>query len=117
MRFLGNGLKREEFVTTLDWRQSSAPQPMLDWLAKQGRDGELFDFTLACFHRIWDELPGEVFRRVVKHAERVGMRDIDDVLDDARRALDKLNRVFHEAGDLDQTRLSRQIGFGQMVRV
>ncbi|WP_439631598.1 hypothetical protein [Gemmata sp.] len=51
------------------------------------------------------------------HAERVGSHDIDDVLGDASRALDKLARRFDKTEDEEERgRLSRQMGYGRLVQ-
>lgn len=103
-------------MTALEWQTSADPPTMIGWLDRQGYVEPLWQFTIACCHRIWDDLPGDAFRRVVEHAERIGVRDLDNTLAEASEALDKLERRFHKATDEDkQARLSRQIGFARMV--
>ncbi len=102
-------------MTAAEWRASADPAAMIDWLEEQGHVEPLWEFTIACCRRVWDEWPGDAFRRVVEHAERVGVHDIDDALAEASQALDKLEHRFRKAGDAEQVRLSRRIGFGRMV--
>lgn len=102
-------------MTAGEWQQSCDPPAMIAWLSKQGYVDSLWEFTIECFRRVRDELPGDAFRRVVDHAEQIGLLDIDDRLAEANRALAKLERRFSNADDAEQPRLSRQIGFGRMV--
>ncbi len=102
-------------MTAAEWQASIDPPAMIDWLEEQGYVNPLWEFTVACCRRVWDKLPGDNFRRVVEHFERIGMHDIDDALAGALQALDKLERRFSRADDAEQVRLSRRIGFGRMV--
>lgn len=103
-------------MTTWQWRESSDPVAMIRWLGSRGRADALWEFTIACCRRVWDQLPGDAFRRVVEHAERIGVHDIDESLAGASQALHKLERQFRKAGDADeQRRLNRRIGLGRMV--
>ena len=102
-------------MTAAEWQASADPPAMIDWLNKQGYVGPLWEFAIACCRRVWDELPGDPFRRVVEHAERIGSHDIDEALAGAYQALERLERRFHKADDAEQARLSRRIGFGRMV--
>jgi hypothetical protein len=89
---------------------------MIRWLGRQGYAEPLWEFTIACCRRIRDELPGDPFRQVIEHAERIGTRDIDEVLAEASQALDKLEWKFRKAtSDAEQARLSRQIGLARTV--
>jgi hypothetical protein len=89
---------------------------MIHWLERQGHSESLWEFTIACCRRVWAQLPDDACRRVVEHVEQIGMRDVEDVLAEATRALDKLERRFHKATDAaEQERLNRQLGFGRMV--
>jgi hypothetical protein len=108
------GLK--EGMTIEEWKVSADPLAMIHWLEEQGYSEALWDFTIACCRRIWNDLPGEAFRQVVEHAEQIGTRDIDDKLAEASRSLKRLERRFQRASDdAEQARLSRQIGFGRTV--
>lgn len=102
-------------MTAAEWQQCGDPSAIIDWLSKQGYVEFLWEFTIRCCRRVWDELPGDAFRRVVEHAEQVGTHGIDDLLAEAHQALDKLERRFRKADDAEQPRLSRRIGFGRMV--
>jgi hypothetical protein len=102
-------------MTPADWQASVEPAAMIHWLEEQGYRGPLWEFTITCCRRVWEELPGNAFRRVVEHFEQVGVHDIDSVLSEAHHALDKLERRFHKADDVGQSQLSRRIGFGRMV--
>jgi hypothetical protein len=103
-------------MTEAEWQSSSDPAAMIDWLSQQGYVAALWQFATDCCRRVWDDLPSDVFRRVVVHAETVGAHDIDDVLGDARQALEKLERRFHKVDDEEeQARLSRRIGYGRLV--
>jgi hypothetical protein len=103
-------------MTEPEWRASVAPPAMIRWLEEMGHDDELWEFTVTCCRRVWDDLPGETFRRVVEHFEQIGVRDIEDSLAEASQSLDKLERrIRGTAGAVEQTRLSRKIGFGRMV--
>jgi hypothetical protein len=103
-------------MTAAEWQASAEPLAMIGWLAAQGHGEPLWQFTVRCCRRIWDDLPGDVFRRVVEHAERVGTRYIDDELAEVTRSLERLERQSRRATDDDeQMRLNRQIGFGRMV--
>lgn len=102
-------------MTAAEWQQSADPMAMIGWLSRQGYVGPLWEFTIECCRRVWDELPDDAFRRVVKHAEQVGTHGIDDLLGEAYQALDRLERRFRKADDSEQPRLSRRIGFGRMV--
>ncbi|HET6248266.1 MAG TPA: hypothetical protein VFE47_11255 [Tepidisphaeraceae bacterium] len=102
-------------ITPATGQTSTDIPAMIRWLARQGNNEALYRFTIACCRRIWGELP-EPCQRVVEHAERVGVHDIDDVLADASKAIAKLERQFHKSADeTEQARLSRQIGFARMV--
>jgi hypothetical protein len=102
-------------MTAAEWQASADPAAMIRRLEEQGYTGPLWAFTLACCRRVWDELPGDVFRRVVRHFEQIGVHDIDDALSEAHQALEKLERRLRKADDAEQQRLSRRIGFGRMV--
>jgi hypothetical protein len=103
-------------MTAAEWQASADPVAMIRWLEQQGYIGPLWEFTVVCCRRVWDDLPGDAFRRVVEHFEQIGVHDIDEVLAGAYQALDKLERRFHKASDhAEQSRLSRCIGFGRMV--
>jgi len=103
-------------MTEADWRNASDPAGMIRWLEKQGFVEQLWEFTLACCRRVWDELPGDAFRRVVEHAEQIGVSGVDDLIAEAHQALDKLERKLRKASsDTKQAQLNRQIGFGRMV--
>src|SRR3954463_7659493 len=102
-------------MTAAEWQASADPAAMIRWLEERGYNGPLWEFTIACCRRVWDDLPGDAFRRVVEHFEQVGVHDIDAVLSEAYRALGKLERRFQKADDdAEQARLSRRIGFGRM---
>lgn len=103
-------------MTPAEWQTAQDPSAMIQWLAEQGYHNELWDFTVACCRRVWDQLPGEAFRGVVEHFERVGVHDIDDAIADAMLALEKLERRYEKASDdTERARLNRKIGFGRMV--
>ena len=103
-------------MTAAEWQTSGDPRAMIGWLAAQGDTEPLWQFAIRCCRRIWGDLPGDAFRQVVAHAERVGTRDIDNELAAVSRSLERLERQFRSATDDDeQTRLSRQIAFGRMV--
>jgi hypothetical protein len=99
-----------------DWLTSADPMRMIDWLEAQGYGTLLWDFAIACCRRIWNELPGESFRRLVEHVEQVGIRDVDDPLHQAMEALDKVERRLRKAtSSSEESRLNRQIGYANMV--
>jgi hypothetical protein len=99
-----------------DWLTSADPKRMIDWLEAQGYGPRLWDFAIACCRRMWSELPGESFRRVVEHVEEVGIRDAEDPLHEASQALEKLERRLRIATcSSDQSKLNRQIGLANMV--
>lgn len=99
-----------------EWQSSADPLAMIRWLERQGYGDALWDFTIGCCRRIWDELPGDSFRRVVTHFEQIGSHDIDEVLHEASRSLERLERRFSKSDDEhEQTQLSRGIGLGRMV--
>jgi hypothetical protein len=103
-------------MTEAKWHASTDPVAMIRWLEKQGYHSALWEFTIACCRRIWGELPGDAFRRVVEHVEQMGIRDVDDRLAEATQVLDKLERRFRKAIDTaEQAQLNRQLGFGRMV--
>jgi hypothetical protein len=89
---------------------------MIGWLEKQGCTDALWDFTIACCRRVWHDLPGESFRRVVEHFEQLGRHDIEEPLAEASRSLDRLEgRLRKTASVAEQTRLNRKIGYGRIV--
>lgn len=101
-----------------DWLTSADPRRMIDWLEAQGYGPLLWDFAIVCCRRMWNELPGESFRRVVEHVEQIGIRDVEDPLHAASEALDKLERRLRKAtSSRDQSKLNRQIGYANMVLV
>ena len=59
-------------MTKAEWNIATDPAGMIDWLEEQGYGEPLWDFAIACCHRIWDELPGDAFRGVIEHVEQVG---------------------------------------------
>ncbi len=103
-------------MTKPEWLTSIDPARMIQWLEKQGFLDPLWDFALACCHRVWDKLPGEAFRGVVKHAEQIGSRDIDDALSEARREISRLQRrLLRASNPEEESRLNRKLGFGKVV--
>lgn len=106
-------------MTNAEWLASADPRRMIDWLEDQGYGPVLWDFAIACCRRYWDDLPGEPFRRVVKHVEQVGIRDIEDPLHEAYQALDKLKRRVRKATSATssgkESKVNRQIEYGNMV--
>jgi hypothetical protein len=103
-------------MTRDEWLTATEPRPMIAWLAKQGYGESLWDFAVACCRRVQDELPGEPFRRLIDHLERLGTRDIGDYSLEASRALDTLERRLRKASsDGEESRLNRQIGYGNAV--
>ncbi len=99
-----------------EWDESCDPRAMIRWLETQGYSDALWDFTIACCRRLWDDLPGESFRRVVEHFEQLGIRDIEGPLSEASQSLDKLERRLRESTSAgEQTRLNREVGLGRMV--
>ena len=92
---------------------------MIESLAQRdGFSDVLWDFTADCLDRVYDELPGEPFRRVVRHFRKVGVSDLDDLLGGAGQALDKLRRRAARCEDDGElARLNFQIGRGEMVFV
>jgi hypothetical protein len=61
-------------MTPEQWRLCDDPRAMIRWLAGRGGAGDvLWGFTIACLLRVYDELPGEMFRRVVRHFQEVGV--------------------------------------------
>jgi hypothetical protein len=99
-----------------EWFASHDPGRMIDWLEAQGYGPLLWDFAIACCRRNWNELPGDAFRRVVEHVERVGIRDIEDPLHEASQSLQKLERRLRKATDASQeSKLNRQLGYANMV--
>jgi hypothetical protein len=89
---------------------------MIDWLEEQGYGPLLWDFVIACCRREWDELPGEPFRRLVDHVEQVGIRDLEDALHEASRALKKLERRLRRSTNCGtESKLNRQFGHGNMI--
>src|SRR2546423_1301550 len=55
-------------MTTAEWQASADAPAMIDWLEKQGYAAPLWEFATACCRRVWDELPGDAFRRRVWHS-------------------------------------------------
>jgi hypothetical protein len=103
-------------MSLADWLTSTDPRRMIDWLEAQGYGPLLWDFAIACCRRIWEELPGDPFRRVVEHVEEVGIRDVEDSLHEASESLDKLERRLRKAtSSSEESRLNRQIGYANMV--
>lgn len=103
-------------MTEAEWRTSVEPRVMIRWLDQQGYTDALWDFALACCRRVWHELPGESFRRVVEHFEQLGVTDIEEPLAEASQSLDRLERRLRGTdSDAEQTRLNRKIAFGRMV--
>jgi hypothetical protein len=105
-------------MTEAEWRASSDPSAMIGWLEKFGYSEPLWDFAVACCRRVADEMPAGPVRQVAEHVARVGTRDVDPLLDEASRALDKLERRLRRVSDAteaEQARLNRQLGFGSMV--
>lgn len=100
-------------MTRAEWLASDDPAAMINWLENKGHGEKLWDFTIACCRRIWNELPGDAFRRLVEHVERIGTRDVEEPLAEVWQALDKLERRLRKAADPDK--LNRQIGFGRMT--
>ena len=104
-------------MTQAEWRESVDPLLMINFLERQRYGQQLLYFTIACFRGIWDELPDDAFRRVVKHAEQMGIQHIQDPLQDAYDVLRKLERRLANASDPEEeSRLNRRIGFARMVR-
>lgn len=103
-------------MTPEEWRTSTDPAAMIHWLEQQGYEDALWEFTIGCCRRVWKDLPSDSFRQVVEHFEQIGTHDIDSVLSDAYRALEKLERRFSRSDDsIEQARLNQRIGFGRMV--
>src|SRR4051812_36299273 len=108
-------------MTEAEWRTATDPQRMIRWLSHQGQTDALWDFTVACCRRIWDQLPGESFQRVVERAEQVGRgfarwEMVEDDLHEAYQALDRLERKLLKAKEgAEQDRLNRAIGYGRAV--
>ena len=104
-------------MTSAQWQTSDDPQAMIRWIASRGGSGDgLWEFTVACLLRVYDDLPGDEFRRVVRHFEQVGASDVDDLLAEAGHALRKLERRARRCDDDSELlRLNRQIGLGTMV--
>jgi hypothetical protein len=103
-------------MTKAEWDTASDPATMIHWLERQGYGEALWDFTIRCCRRIWDKLPGEAFRGLVRHAERMGTRDLDNALAVAHRSIKKLEgRLQRLADSEEESRLNREVGFGQMV--
>jgi hypothetical protein len=104
-------------VTAAEWKPSDDPQAMIRWLTQRGGAFEgLWDFTETCLLRVYDDLPGDEFRRVVRYFQEVGVTGIDDHLDDAGRTLDKLKRRAKRCDDdAELARLNAMIGYGSMV--
>jgi hypothetical protein len=90
---------------------------MIHWLAGRGGSGDgLWEFTIACLLRVYDDLPGDEFRRVVRHFQQVGASGVDDLLGEAGRALNKLERRARRCDDdTELMRLNQRIGLGAMV--
>ena len=99
------------------WQTSTDPLAMIRWLAdRDGFADVLWDFTAECLNGVYDELPGESFRRVVRHFREVGVADLDDLLHDADAALRKLRRRAARCDDdAELARLNVAIGRGEMV--
>lgn len=104
-------------MTSAQWQTSDDPQAMIRCVATRGGSGErLWEFTIACLLRVYDDLPGDEFRRVVRHFRQVGASGVDDLLGDARRGLSKLERRARRCDDdTELMRLNTQIGLGTMV--
>jgi hypothetical protein len=104
-------------LTPPQWQTSDDPQAMIRGLAGRGSDDErLWDFTIACLRRVFAELPGDEFRRVVRHFEQVGVAGVDDLLGEAGRILAEMKRRARRCSDdAELMRLNAQIGRGAMV--
>lgn len=99
-----------------EWSASRDPGRMINWLEVQGYGPLLWDFAIACSRRIWNELPGDALRRIVEHAEQVGIRDIGDPLHEAAKSLEKLERRLRKITDSSQeAKLNRQLGYANIV--
>ena len=99
-----------------DWQAATDPARMISWLDEQGYRDQLWDFTVSCCRRALPELPGDVFRRVIDHMENIGTRDVEDVLHEVWKALDKMERRLRKACDSsEEDKINRQIGFGRML--
>jgi hypothetical protein len=104
-------------MTTARWQTSEDPQAMIRWIAGRGGGGDgLWEFTIACLLRVYDDLPGEEFRRVVGHFRQVGAPGVDDLLGEAAQVLGKLERRARRCDDdVGLARLDRQVGLGATV--
>jgi hypothetical protein len=104
-------------MTPVQWQSSEDPQAMIRWLAdREGSAERLWDFTTECLLRVYDDLPGDDFRRVVRHFQEVGVSGIDDLLVEARRATHQLERRARRCDDdAALALLNAQIGLGSMV--
>jgi hypothetical protein len=103
-------------MTHADWQTAADPARMISWLDKQGYRDQLWDFTVSCCRRALPELPGDVFRRVIDHVENIGTRDVEDILHEVWKALDKMERRLRKAGESsEEDKINRQIGFGRML--
>ena len=103
-------------MTQADWQTATDPARMISWLNEQGYREQLWDFTVTCCRRVLPELPVDVFRRVIDHVENIGTRDVEDVLHEVWKALDKMERRRRRARDSgEEDKLNRQIGFGNML--
>jgi hypothetical protein len=103
-------------MTNADWLTATDPARMISWLDEQGYRDQLWDYTVSCCRRALPELPGDVFRRVIDHVENIGIRDVEDVLHEVWKALDKMEKRLRKAGDSgEEDKINRQIGFGRML--
>jgi hypothetical protein len=90
-------------VTDREWNNCADPQAMMHWLDAQGYHDALWAFAAAGCRRLWDDLPGPEFRKVVVLAEQIGCglatwAMIDDALLAAAGALERLERKCRAAG-------------------
>ncbi len=103
-------------MSSEDWHASLDPKRMIDWLSAKGYGPLLWDFATDCCRRNWAELPDEALQRVVEHFERVGMRGIDDPLQEADQTLGKLAQRLRSTTASDKgAALNRRIGYGGIV--
>jgi hypothetical protein len=97
-------------MTESDWRNSTDPQKMLEFLRGKASDRKLRLFAVACCRRIWDFITCEESRRAVEITERfadgpvlaaeLATIDFDSISDDCGPPEEPYRTAYMVAGNV-----------------